>query len=611
MAAAAAISQTAAAAAAPPHPEVLARCDGSAAAILQARLEIIRTRFLQTTAQELRDREAAAATATKTEQLAEEGTAERPDGPEAGMQADRLIHVVARCCSLAGAVTVAYGELKDLAANADTLARELFDELLKHKRWPCPAKREAYIFAQLCCALLATVAAGPSGELLLTKGTPTSRSSATASVAGAEPDAVAVGAVAASQAIDRAHLVGAPAELTAEFAAAIRPWADEEWAAALSAETAACSVMRAKGSDSMASRARVALAALLQQRRQQVLERQPPPDPHPSKMSPPRMVLRVPGLEAQQFTDSFYRKGRAVIVPGAAAGWDAARKWPDLAWLYRQHGYRLVPVEIGVHGRGAWEERVMSLGSFITDHLLVPPGKSPPTPEAAVAVAGESADTHSHAGGEHRGREVAYLAQHALFTQIPSLQADFAVPAHLWGRLPGARMTSCNAWFGTPGTVSPLHIDADDNFLAQLAGHKYVRLYGREQTENMYVHAGASSTAEGRNSTYSQGNISRVTDVEAPDAAMFPLFAGCRRYKECVLGPGDMLFIPAGMWHYVRALAPPLLAAAATAHSPAQAAGTAAAAAETEGVPMDGGAAAVGFSMSINFFFRTPTTGCY
>ena len=42
--------------------------------------------------------------------------------------------------------------------------------------------------------------------------------------------------------------------------------------------------------------------------------------------------------------------------------------------------------------------------------------------------------------------------------------------------------------------------------------------------------------------------------VEAADAAdAYPAFAGAT-YTEAVLGPGDVLFIPRSVWHYVRSL---------------------------------------------------------
>jgi len=67
------------------------------------------------------------------------------------------------------------------------------------------------------------------------------------------------------------------------------------------------------------------------------------------------------------------------------------------------------------------------------------------------------------------GLEVAYLAQHMLFDQIPSLQSDFEIPEYTeCGGLEGV-----NAWLGTSGTVTPLHCDSYDNFLTQVVGFKY------------------------------------------------------------------------------------------------------------------------------------------
>ena len=43
--------------------------------------------------------------------------------------------------------------------------------------------------------------------------------------------------------------------------------------------------------------------------------------------------------------------------------------------------------------------------------------------------------------------------------------------------------------------------------------------------------------------------------VEDPDLSKHPLFAQAA-FVETVLKPGDALFMPKGMWHYVRALTP-------------------------------------------------------
>jgi ribosomal protein L16 Arg81 hydroxylase len=97
---------------------------------------------------------------------------------------------------------------------------------------------------------------------------------------------------------------------------------------------------------------------------------------------------------------------------------------------------------------------------------------------------------------------------------------------------------------GTGGTRTPLHFDSYDNLFVQLVGAKYVRLYPRDATPNLYV-----STS----GTYGlQGNMSDV-DCEREDWAVHGK-ARDAEYTEVLLLPGDALFIPARTWHYVRAL---------------------------------------------------------
>jgi hypothetical protein len=168
--------------------------------------------------------------------------------------------------------------------------------------------------------------------------------------------------------------------------------------------------------------------------------------------------------------------------------------------------------------------------------------------------------------------DVAYLAQHGLFEQLSGLAEDIDVPLYA-----GHDVGSVNAWFGTAGTVTRCHFDSYDNLLTQVVGYKFVRLYAPADSKNLYAMDGgaskvgagdaASADADGASPgsqgkhtsgkpqgdvTTSQRNISAV-DVERADLERFPLFAHARHY-DTVLGPGDMLFIPHGWWHYVRAL---------------------------------------------------------
>lgn len=134
-----------------------------------------------------------------------------------------------------------------------------------------------------------------------------------------------------------------------------------------------------------------------------------------------------------------------------------------------------------------------------------------------------------------------YLAQHQLFDQIPELKEDIRLPDYCCLGEGDEDNITVNAWFGPGGTVSPLHQDPQLNFLAQVVGSKYIRLYSPEDTDKLYPHQ-----------SQLLHNTSQV-EVENPDSERFPEFAKAP-YLECVLQPGEVLFIPVRHWHYVRSL---------------------------------------------------------
>jgi hypothetical protein len=96
-------------------------------------------------------------------------------------------------------------------------------------------------------------------------------------------------------------------------------------------------------------------------------------------------------------------------------------------------------------------------------------------------------------------------------------------------------------WLGPTGTVTPLHCDFDDNIFAQIWGSKRIFLVPPHHDEFLYVRE-ANPVLFGS-----------PVDPEAPDVERFPL-ARQASFIECIVHPGDLLYVPAGWYHQVRAL---------------------------------------------------------
>jgi len=96
-------------------------------------------------------------------------------------------------------------------------------------------------------------------------------------------------------------------------------------------------------------------------------------------------------------------------------------------------------------------------------------------------------------------------------------------------------------WLGPAGTVTPLHCDYDDNIFAQIWGTKRIFLAPPHHDEFLYPKE-ANAILFGS-----------PFDPEAPDYEKFPL-ARQATTIECIVTPGDMLYVPAGWYHQVRAL---------------------------------------------------------
>ncbi|XP_055659433.1 bifunctional peptidase and arginyl-hydroxylase JMJD5 isoform X2 [Falco peregrinus] len=219
--------------------------------------------------------------------------------------------------------------------------------------------------------------------------------------------------------------------------------------------------------------------------------------PAPAPAVPPGDALphlRCPSLE--HFRDNYLIPQKPVVLEGIMDHWPCMKKW-SVEYFYQVAGCRTVPVELGArYTDEEWSQKLMTVSDFINQYIV---------------------------------------------NEIPELKEDISIPDYCCLGEGEEDDITINAWFGPEGTISPLHQDPQQNFLAQVFGRKYIRLYSPQDSENLYPHE-----------SQILHNTSQV-DVEDPDLVKFPSFRKAA-FQSCVLMPGQVLFIPVKYWHYVRSL---------------------------------------------------------
>lgn len=234
----------------------------------------------------------------------------------------------------------------------------------------------------------------------------------------------------------------------------------------------------------------------------------------------PRPAAAVPEvaspLSLEDFLVSYFATKSPVKIAQGCQAWPAVRRWREEAfWSTGALGQRFVPVETDY-----WMEEgfdIMQLKDFI-QHCKVPSKSSNPS-----------------RGG--------YLAQHALFDQLPCLEADLRMPdLALCGD--GDSTVLRQVFFGPEGTMTPLHSDPYENIFCQVVGVKYLRLYAPSESRHLYP----------REDMKNNSRLEPV-DVLLADAVTyqekFPEFLQAE-FQDVVLHPGDVLYLPVGWWHFVK-----------------------------------------------------------
>lgn len=96
-------------------------------------------------------------------------------------------------------------------------------------------------------------------------------------------------------------------------------------------------------------------------------------------------------------------------------------------------------------------------------------------------------------------------------------------------------------WAGSRDTRSGLHFDYADNLLAQIAGTKRVLLAPPRDARLLYPRP--------------SNHCSSRVDSDDPDTMRFPRYAHAT-FHEGELRAGEVLYVPPGWWHAIRAIEP-------------------------------------------------------
>ncbi len=121
-----------------------------------------------------------------------------------------------------------------------------------------------------------------------------------------------------------------------------------------------------------------------------------------------------------------------------------------------------------------------------------------------------------------------------LLMERPELRKDMVITPPLKNFLSGLPFL----FFGGEGSSVRYHYDIDMShvFLTQFEGQKRILLFPNDQSPLLYR---------------LPHNFHGLADLRHPDYEKFPALKFLKGY-ECILQPGETLFMPSGFWHYIQ-----------------------------------------------------------
>lgn len=217
-------------------------------------------------------------------------------------------------------------------------------------------------------------------------------------------------------------------------------------------------------------------------------------------------------LDRATFLNDYYSANRPVIITGMMDDWAALGWTPD--HLARAFSGRMVEVQVDRNANPQYEMQADNHGTTMTFDAFI----------ARIMKTGDSNDIYMTA--KNGGANATNLRE--LWNGIAQ------IPEYLDSSNPANRGFF---WIGPGGTITPTHHDLTNNFMAQITGRKRVHLVDGLQVANLYNHIHVYSEVDLENVDYDRFPLMRNVEILCHD-----------------LMPGELLFLPVGWWHHVRAL---------------------------------------------------------
>ena len=130
-------------------------------------------------------------------------------------------------------------------------------------------------------------------------------------------------------------------------------------------------------------------------------------------------------------------------------------------------------------------------------------------------------------------------------------QRGWPGPRELLARLRRQPLTTTplgRLWVSSPGTLSPLHYDETDSYLAQVRGEKRLLLWPADALEALRPYPATSPLA--------RRLMVDITGSTPPDGLSAAALDAIATPLEAVLRPGDVLYFPRAWAHHTEALLP-------------------------------------------------------